>query len=101
MIRRKRIYTVYLLECQGGAFYCGYTSDLQKRLEKHQTGKGGRYTRSHRPVRLVYAEKHDSLSHALSREHAIKRLTRMQKVQLIHAQLPKRIFNKRNSQYPM
>ena len=74
---------VYLLACADGSFYCGWTNDLAKRLAAHQSGKGGRYTRSHLPVRLVYYEPADSRAAALKREAAIKKLNHKQKQQLI------------------
>lgn len=77
---------VYLLECADGSFYCGWTNDLAKRVAAHQSGKGGKYTRSHLPVRLVYCETAASKEAALRREAAIKKLTHAQKLQLIAAQ---------------
>lgn len=74
---------VYLLACADGGFYCGWTNDLAKRLAAHQSGKGGRYTRSHLPVRLVYYEQAASREAALKREAAIKKLNHKQKQQLI------------------
>lgn len=74
---------VYLLACADGSFYCGWTNDLAKRLAAHQSGKGGRYTRSHLPVRLVYYEPAASRETALKREAAIKKLNHKQKQQLI------------------
>ena len=77
---------VYLLECADGSFYCGWTNDLVKRVAAHQSGKGGKYTRSHLPVRLAYYETAASKEAALRREAAIKKLTHAQKLQLIAAQ---------------
>ncbi len=77
---------IYLLECADGSFYCGWTKDLAKRVMTHQAGKGGKYTRSHLPVRLVYYETAPSKEAALRREAAIKKLTHAQKLQLIAAQ---------------
>ena len=74
---------VYLLACADGSFYCGWTNDLAKRLAAHQSGKGGRYTRSHLPVRLVYYETAAIREAALKREAAIKKLNHKQKQQLI------------------
>ena len=77
---------VYLLECADGSFYCGWTNNLAKRVAAHQSGKGGKYTRSHLPVRLAYYETAASKEAALRREAAIKKLTHAQKLQLIAAQ---------------
>ena len=79
-------YTVYLLTCADGSYYCGYTIDLEKRLLLHNTSKkGAKYTASKRPVTLAYTETYDSLSEALKREAAIKRLNHQQKELLISA----------------
>lgn len=74
---------VYLLRCGDGSLYTGCTNDLQRRLRAHQRGKGGRYTRSHLPVELVYSEAVADQSQALRREAAIKRLGRQEKLALI------------------
>lgn len=74
---------VYILRCADGTFYTGITTDLQRRRKQHNAGTASRYTRSRRPVRLIYHEEAASRSHALKREAAVKALTRPQKVQLI------------------
>ena len=76
-------WTVYLLRCRDGSLYTGATNDLPKRLAAHRAGTGGAYTRSRRPLRLVYAERRRSHSAALRREAAIKRLTRSAKLALV------------------
>ena len=73
----------YLLRCADGTLYGGYTTDLQKRLAAHNSGKGAKYTRSRRPVKLVYTEELPTKEDALSREAAIKKLTPVKKRQLI------------------
>jgi putative endonuclease len=73
----------YLLECADGSFYCGWTVDPQKRLMKHQSGKGGRYTRSRLPVRLVFFEVFQDRGQAMRREREIKKMTRAQKKTLV------------------
>lgn len=74
---------VYLLECRDGTYYCGYTSDLTKRLANHNKGIGSKYTKRRRPVRMIYSEEQPSLSAALKREHSIKKLTRKEKEELV------------------
>ncbi len=74
---------VYLLVCGDGSLYCGWTNHLQKRVAAHQSGKGGKYTRSHLPVRLAYYETAVSREAALRREAAIKKLSRKKKLELI------------------
>ena len=73
----------YLLECADGTLYCGWTNDLANRLRTHNEGRGAKYTRSRRPVRLVYYEEFGTREEAMSREWHLKRLTRAQKEQLI------------------
>ena len=77
------MFYVYLLECRDGSFYCGYTTDVQKRLLTHNSGKGAKYTKSRLPVKLVYSEECETKSDALKREAAIKKLKRYQKLELI------------------
>ncbi len=74
---------VYILECADGTFYTGWTTDLKRRVAQHNTGRGADYTRSHRPVKLVYWEEHPDRGSAQRRELAIKRLPRARKAALI------------------
>ena len=74
---------VYLLRCADGSLYCGWTNDLASRVEAHNRGQGAKYTRSRRPVELVYAEEHDTKQEALSREWHIKRMSRSEKLAMI------------------
>ena len=76
---------VYMLRCGNGSLYTGYTDDVERRLAVHQSGKGGKYTRSHLPVELVYREELPDKSAALRREAAIKRLARQEKIALIES----------------
>ncbi len=74
---------VYILRCADGSLYTGYTIDLQRRLKQHQSGHGGKYTRAHRPVELVYSEAYRTRREAMRREIAIKRLPRAKKLALL------------------
>ena len=76
---------VYILRCADNTLYIGRTSDIQKRLKKHngELAGGAKYTRSRRPVSLVFFEEYDTLSEALKREYALKQLSRKQKEELI------------------
>jgi putative endonuclease len=74
---------VYILECADGTLYTGWTTDLERRLKAHNAGRGARYTRSRRPVTLVYREEVADRSTALRREAAIRRLRRSAKLELI------------------
>ncbi len=75
--------TVYLLRCADGTLYCGWTTDMEARLEAHNAGKGAKYTRSRRPVALVYTEEYEDRHEALSREWHIKRMSRAEKERLL------------------
>lgn len=74
---------VYILRCADGTFYTGYTTDPERRTRVHNTGKGAKYTRSRRPVELIYTEEFDDKVEAQRREYAIKQLTRAEKERLI------------------
>lgn len=74
---------VYLLRCRDGSLYAGATVDIRRRLAAHQSGRGAAYTRSRRPVELVYAEPARDRSAALRREAALKRLPRLAKLELV------------------
>lgn len=77
------MFYVYILKCGDGSFYCGYTNDIEKRLEKHKSGKGAKYTRSRLPLEIVYVENFDNKSDALKRECEIKKLSRIKKEKLV------------------
>ena len=73
----------YIVECSDHTLYTGWTNDLEKRIEAHNTGKGAKYTKTRRPVRLVYFETFATKEEAMSREYHIKRLSRQEKIKLI------------------
>ena len=73
----------YILRCADGSLYTGWTNDLEKRIAAHNAGTGGKYTRSHRPVPLVYCETFPTKEEAMKREYAIKQLSREEKEALI------------------
>ena len=77
------IWQLYILRCADGSLYTGITTDVDKRLEAHRSGKGAKYTRGRGPLELVYREICGSHSDALKRELQIKGFTREQKLQLI------------------
>ena len=74
---------VYLLRCGDGTLYTGITDDLDRRLAAHRAGRGAKYTKPRRPVRLSYWEAFDTKEEAMRREWAIKRLSRKEKERLI------------------
>ena len=73
----------YILRCADGSLYTGWTNDLEKRIKAHKAGRGGKYTRAHAPVELVYYESFETKTEAMSREWHIKQLKRKQKLALI------------------
>lgn len=77
----------YILVCADGTLYTGWTNDLEKRLAAHNAGRGAKYTRSRRPVRLFYYEEFAEKCEAQRRECEIKRLPREKKIALA-AHLP-------------
>jgi len=74
---------VYILRCRDGSLYTGVTNDLTRRLRRHNAGTASAYTRSRRPVRLVYQERQPDRSAALRREAALRRLSRAAKLALV------------------
>ena len=77
------MFFAYLVRCADGTLYGGYTTDLQKRLAAHNSGKGAKYTRSRLPVELVWWEECPTKQAAMSREWQVKHLTREEKLKLI------------------
>lgn len=73
----------YIVECADGTFYTGWTTNIDRRLRAHNSGRGAKYTRTRLPVRLAYLEPHDTKEEAMSREYQIKRLARPAKEKLI------------------
>lgn len=82
---------VYFVRCRDGSLYCGWSTDPIKRAVTHNAGKGAAYTRSRRPVTLVYYESCADRQTAMRREYALKRLTRRQKLALMQCFIPPRI----------
>ncbi|MBN1440035.1 MAG: GIY-YIG nuclease family protein [Anaerolineales bacterium] len=78
----KGIPCCYVLRCADGSFYTGWTNDLPRRIRQHETGHGGRYTRSRRPVKLMYFERQEDKRAARRREAEIKKLPRAKKAEL-------------------
>lgn len=78
----KNNYT-YILECKDGSLYTGWTNNIEKRLEDHNSGRGAKYTKARRPVKLVYYEIFQTKEEAMKREYAIKQLNRKQKMSLL------------------
>lgn len=74
---------VYVLLCKDKSLYTGISNNLEKRLSDHINGKGGHYTKSHKPIKLIYSEKLTTKSAALKRELEIKSWNRAKKIKLL------------------
>lgn len=72
-----------MLKCSDGTLYTGWTNDLEKRVEAHNSGKGAKYTKARSPVELAYYEEFETKEQAMKREYAIKQLGRKEKQKLI------------------
>ena len=75
----------YILECADVTYYTGWTTDPERRVKQHNKGVGARYTKTRRPVTLVYLEEQPDKVTALKRERAIKQLKRLQKRKLVES----------------
>ena len=73
----------YILRCKDGTYYTGWTNNLEKRVKDHNEGLGAKYTKSRRPVELIYHEIFETKEEAMRREYAIKQLSRAEKEELI------------------
>ncbi len=78
----KKYYT-YIILTEKNTFYCGYTDDVQKRFKAHLEGKGAKYTRANKPVKLVYQKEFDTKSDAMKEEARIKKLTHKEKLDIL------------------
>ncbi|MBN1212586.1 MAG: GIY-YIG nuclease family protein [candidate division Zixibacteria bacterium] len=92
MKKAARHWCLYILRCRDGSFYTGVTVDLKKRLEKHNAGRGAKYTRGRRPLKLVYIESAPTERTARCREREIKSWRRKKKAALINGFTPKSTF---------
>ena len=77
---------IYILECTDGSFYIGSTNNIEQRFKNHIAGKGAKYTKSHKPVRIIYKKEFLTKSEAFKREWELKKFSRKQKEQLIKLQ---------------
>ncbi|WP_019214958.1 GIY-YIG nuclease family protein [Fenollaria massiliensis] len=78
-----KIYYIYMLRCKDGSIYTGYTDNIYKRIKKHRSGKGAKYTRGRGPFELVHYESFLTKEEAMQREAAIKKLNKEAKLKLI------------------
>lgn len=77
-------YFTYILLTEQNTLYCGYTDDVEKRFQAHLEGKGAKYTRSHKPIKIVYQKEFETKSDAMKEERRIKKLSRFEKLRLIN-----------------
>lgn len=77
------MYSVYIIQCRNGAYYVGYTNDLDRRLKMHREGRGSKYVRAFKFSRIVFQEKFRSKSRAMRREAEIKGWSRSKKMALV------------------
>jgi putative endonuclease len=83
-------YAIYILECADGTLYTGWTTDVKRRVEEHNSStKGAKYTKPRRPVVLKYTEAFDSKVEAQKREYELKQLSRTRKLILIQKPIRK------------
>lgn len=77
------MFFIYILRCSDNSLYCGQTKDLQRRVKEHNSiYSKSKYTRSRRPVKLVYSEKYKTINEVLKREFEIKKMTKAEKEEL-------------------
>ncbi len=85
--KREGKFCTYIVECRDGTYYTGYTQDIKKRIKSHNDGKGAKYTRDRRPVRLAWSRKYKYFKLAFLEEKRIKALTREQKEILVNGKI--------------
>lgn len=78
-------YFCYMVRCNDGSYYTGWTLDPERRTKQHNSGKGAKYTRLHQPVELVYVEPQPDLGTAMRRERCIKSMTHAKKYKMVEA----------------
>ncbi|MCW3980264.1 MAG: GIY-YIG nuclease family protein [Candidatus Bathyarchaeota archaeon] len=75
-------YYVYMILCENGSYYTGYTKNIELRFNQHKKGLGARYTRINRPKKVVHVEKFSTRVDAVRREREIKSMTHKRKLKL-------------------
>jgi len=83
----------YVLECRDGSYYAGYTNNLHVRVQKHNEGKGAKYTRGRTPVKLIYFRRYETKREALQAEYYFKQLSRRKKEQFIEKERQCDVFS--------
>jgi len=77
---------VYIIQCEDNSLYTGCTNDLERRFDEHRKRKGGKYTSSHRPIKILFSEQHNAHGEALKRERQIKGWSHNKKIKFIQNQ---------------
>jgi putative endonuclease len=77
------MWSVYMVRCSDGTLYCGISNNVSRRVETHNSGKGAKYTKTRRPVVLVYVEEVGTMSEALKRERQIKKYSKNRKESMV------------------
>ena len=77
----KKYYT-YILLTERNTLYCGYTDNLERRFDAHQKGKGAKYTKANKPIKIVFSKEFDNKSDAMREEAHLKKLSREEKLKL-------------------
>ena len=83
MNKKNKKYYVYIILTVNNTYYCGYTDNVDKRYKMHTEGKGAKYTKANKPLKLVYTAEFDDKQSALKEEYRIKHLSRKNKEKLI------------------
>lgn len=91
-MKRTGKFYVYMVECSDNTYYTGYTPDLEKRIKLHNAGRGAKYTRDRRPVRMVWRKEYRYFKSAFLVEKRIKNLTRKQKETLVNGKRLDKVF---------
>ena len=86
------MYYTYILLTENDTLYCGYTDNVEKRFQKHLSGKGAKYTRANKPLKVVYQHAYNTKSEAMKEEARIKKLSRHEKLKLITYYSRQRLF---------
>ena len=88
MVFTEKKFFVYILLTERKTLYCGYTDNVEKRFNEHLNGKGAKYTKANKPVKILYTKEFSEKRDAMREERRIKKLTRTQKLEIIGLQEP-------------
>lgn len=80
----QKSYYTYIILTEKNTLYCGYTDNVEKRFQAHLDGRGAKYTRANKPIRVVYQKEFASKSEAMKEEARLKKLTHQEKLSIIN-----------------